>query len=1834
MFPLPLFSYRLQRFRPPKEELVKRHVTRGMKIMDIYEESPNGYELVGRAPVNDIPAAVDYYSKQLRQFTFDYPEEYAICHFNLAKLFALSVQKDEDVDGITVKLENALFHCKKTVEIFQQDSHPVMWAVVCVFMGQCYRRQVEVFSDRSFVAKRRSMKEAMQEGIDILNGTLMVFQQARPYVVEHAIANQELGWMYLVDLEYEMGEDAKARSAGESLGIARTKIDTAKELAISHFERALSLTEGIPRAKPGDKPRTWDPLDQSTHPLHIRGLLFDRSLAYFEGVCLYLIGRAFFDENHISSIEAYQQELKKKMFMRTLEKENSEVDDDDELLELMANNRVDAYDTASVLNKEEFLTPHDDAKQSYMYLIKSLSNRYLDKDSYFYVDAHDRVSRLILNNPRLVNADYEKPYSQPNDIHIVSVISHLKACLRSPYSDTSVMQMNLNFRIAQCNIYRVYQIADKVPPGESISSVFMKGIDSANVLLDVEKHMLYARQYVTAANSQSTADAYMFFYSCLKLAEYKMLYAGIMDDATIEQRETTFQQSIYYLLEAMTARPLYDNQDLHYVTCAQLCQMLMAGRKKHFAVLAYSRLLFTMSVLTNRAPYSPVNQQRALLDEIYKASAHLFYAANGTIEWEKKHAGPTSKPVELRSRGESGNPNASSPNMKASTQNIAAMTNQSFYSQYGGAKASSPGLFQFDQDQVLESSSRDGYAKWSFEKGAMDMTAVQHAAAIRLQRYNQWKAYEDDIRSGAAKMRRQRKIQQIMEEQLKAEEENMKGVSSAMLVAADDSKSVASNATSSKPKFKPTPPMMPRFPDLPPTQPTPGKELPVQGIPLGLHKKIVAGTVEGVIPGSGINQMEVPDLEHQVGADPKMMMVALAPPVELTHNPKGGSVQSSAVGGSVPGTVGEGSDDESEVSSVGEDMDDLFSPVGMNANELLQSTYYKTVYGGVIAGCGSDRGPYTYRKRKLLNIVDDTGDVYPSSEYYVAKESVAKLMDVKRDYGIAPEVAAELKRVADKNALIIAKQPKGRQPKKVAPTPKDLMTALERHNKQTELFGHEDMVVEHNTKRSEENEVEEDQEEESEGSDYYEEESEEESEEERTGFVSRFLGLFRRKSRKENYSAPPPTTNEKVYGSVEEKIVGMAVGGIKGVLAMAKATVEKVKTKKPPRIFGQVWGSKTALLYWVVSCRVARLHLVLRTDRLRTTRGARAQHILTTMIDVADKKLGYDYRVLQRKLEIVASNLIVPPANLRELSHRSMNDLKKLFNSQTGIARALYDYEILLFKNLKGSVALQLANPKASEGISKYDYFIPSISCCPTLSRDIKTMTITVDAAMENVSVFDTGSPKKKKPEEQSNQLALVPEEGEYAGGGGYENDSDISEDGRNQYPGDASTATGAAAAPNGKVERGLKVVGELTTEFIQSMDGTLDGVKAFFNQHLKADECMISWHLPPLPSQPLQVVLAWKDSLPGTEAGRRNFKKRGGRNTASMPSAGHKKARPHTRSFSSYASTASFAAGEREKVAEQARRVAACNEEGIVAGVVLEAASSDMDSMQIHYALQSFLDALHARPAPRRISMTTEALRNLSDQLSISELLVMVPGHVSALIMCGPPIMRLVPWHLLYIEIEQEMVMTDEALAELDEQLREEKLKLEEQRRWKKKSKKAAKSTDSLMSSVENPYSDGRDKAPVLVEIPLLERYSVRLGPSAPIFELTSNASLNIEHKVGTHLMYCMNGSPIVNYGSDALKKKPTKGPGKSKVVSKTAPVQSRVASAVGEDVDDESVRGASLELQAVATTWSADPDDSSIVSGIATAPEAWRSTPLIRSDIVGKWYCVCGVTNFIYVY
>ena len=195
---------RLESYRRTKKvdslRSIASHESRGLKSQEIVEESPNGFIISGKAPP-EMPRAIKYYSYHLRQFTVkDYPVEYGVIHYNLGKVFfADREHKTRDYEARAKSIENALHHFRLAVEVFDFDSYPVFFAVINIFIGQLFRERAMLITNRSILAKRGvTVADSCTIGLSQLMDASMTFSNTGTHLVENAICQVEIGWLYIL----------------------------------------------------------------------------------------------------------------------------------------------------------------------------------------------------------------------------------------------------------------------------------------------------------------------------------------------------------------------------------------------------------------------------------------------------------------------------------------------------------------------------------------------------------------------------------------------------------------------------------------------------------------------------------------------------------------------------------------------------------------------------------------------------------------------------------------------------------------------------------------------------------------------------------------------------------------------------------------------------------------------------------------------------------------------------------------------------------------------------------------------------------------------------------------------------------------------------------------------------------------------------------------------------------------------------------------------------------------------------------------------------------------------------------------------------------------------------------------------------------------------------------------------------------------------------------------------------------------------------------------------------------------------------------------------------
>ena len=95
---------------------------------EVFEESLNGYKLAANAPPNPNEA-IDFYNTELLHYNRDYPEENALIHYNLGKIYHTLILSSNDNERVKY-VENAIFHLKKALVVLSYTSHPIMYAVL------------------------------------------------------------------------------------------------------------------------------------------------------------------------------------------------------------------------------------------------------------------------------------------------------------------------------------------------------------------------------------------------------------------------------------------------------------------------------------------------------------------------------------------------------------------------------------------------------------------------------------------------------------------------------------------------------------------------------------------------------------------------------------------------------------------------------------------------------------------------------------------------------------------------------------------------------------------------------------------------------------------------------------------------------------------------------------------------------------------------------------------------------------------------------------------------------------------------------------------------------------------------------------------------------------------------------------------------------------------------------------------------------------------------------------------------------------------------------------------------------------------------------------------------------------------------------------------------------------------------------------------------------------------------------------------------------------------------------------------------------------------------
>ena len=293
-------------------------------------------------------------------------------------------------------------------------------------------------------------------------------------------------------------------------------------------------------------------------------------------------------------------------------------------------------------------------------------------------------------------------------------------------------------------------------------------------------------------------------------------------------------------------------------------------------------------------------------------------------------------------------------------------------------------------------------------------------------------------------------------------------------------------------------------------------------------------------------------------------------------------------------------------------------------------------------------------------------------------------------------------------------------------------------------------------------------------------------------------------------------------------------------------------------------------------------------------------------------------------------------------------------------------------------------------------------------------------------------------------------------------------------YPGtDKALASGNAF---GHLRADPHAVGKVTLESVlsASLDGTGMGLRELLTSHLSKDEVMLWWHVPPNSKHNIQCILAWREPDQDGAAGRYGYVAGTGKDAdPGRRRNRNKKNRSRARHAEDLDERLDSDRFTRKKGEASKFKAYYTHQEEMKMkledGVVLELVRSNATAGELNQWMQELARSLRMHPMSPRLKQSEIALAALSFGLSISELLCMFPPHYSNLVILGPPIIRMVPWSAIQIEV------------------------------------------------------DGYEHT---VEAPLGERYNIRLGPTLSLLELTSEQGSRIKHAIGNFKLLCVDAS------------------------------------------------------------------------------------------------------------
>lgn len=284
----------------------------------------------------------------------------------------------------------------------------------------------------------------------------------------------------------------------------------------------------------------------------------------------------------------------------------------------------------------------------------------LPNSSPLYAQARALLALLLIQYPSLLDGEDDeteeekknrvlpdpievsKPYTPPSDLHIESAINHLKNALKcgknckfsqflkvyssSPNSSESPpstidlkilypsQEMELHFHIAQ-GLLKKLQFNIEASRQTSQNSSWLIKTLSSEILPPVALHLQSALQRVSPANRQTSLDAFVYYFSTLKLAEINLILGSIYSSCLAQlaslhpNSSSASSTSLLNLVQSLSVSEITNEFDFNYA-------------KKKYSFRQIHPNLISNSVSSSLAPYfSSINNSEWYL--IQSLAYHL-----------------------------------------------------------------------------------------------------------------------------------------------------------------------------------------------------------------------------------------------------------------------------------------------------------------------------------------------------------------------------------------------------------------------------------------------------------------------------------------------------------------------------------------------------------------------------------------------------------------------------------------------------------------------------------------------------------------------------------------------------------------------------------------------------------------------------------------------------------------------------------------------------------------------------------------------------------------------------------------------------------------------------------------------------------------------------------------------------------------------------------------------------------------------------------------------------------------------------------------------------------